>query len=451
MRRATTIVVMLSVLGFVQRAHGHFLFTRICPPAEGGRVAEVYFSEYATAGDPRYIEKVATAEFTLQTPGGSSRPLPMRKMSDRLRGHVPVSGSIQVSGKLDYGALDRPGAPTFLLRHYSKAVAGTAEELNSLKPTGTPIELHASFQPEQIVLTALLNGQPLANARIDTVDADLAGEELTTDAEGKATFKPGGPGVYCIYVGHTLSMAGEQQGKAYKEIRQFATLTFSWPLAPHAADAEAVALFEEALAQRANWADFSGFTADISGDMDGRPFSGTVAVAADGAVEVDLGDEAALVDWVDDQLESITMHRAASQSPATDGTKPVLRLADNQSDHPLGRLLAFDGGHFATSYRVKDKQITTVNRVLDGQNMTITVLENDRNAEGKFLPRTYVVHYWDEASGNPIRSETVQDRWVRVGNWDLPAQHTVTDASTDGFSVRSFRLSKHQPAVTGER
>jgi hypothetical protein len=43
---------MLGVLGFVQQAHGHFLFTRICPAAEGGRVAEVYFSEYATAGDP---------------------------------------------------------------------------------------------------------------------------------------------------------------------------------------------------------------------------------------------------------------------------------------------------------------------------------------------------------------------------------------------------------------
>jgi hypothetical protein len=451
MRRATITTLMLSLLGFVQQAQGHFLFTRICPPAEGGRVAEVYFSEYATAGDPRYIEKVATAEFTIQTAPGQSRPLPMRRMSDRLRGHVPVSGTIQVSGKLDYGALDRPGAPTFLLRHYSKAVAGTAEELNQWTPTGTPIELLASFQPEQIVLTALLNGQPLANTRIDTVDVDLAGEELTTDAEGKATFKPSGPGVYCIYVGHTLSTAGEQQGKAYKEIRQFATMTFSWPLVPQLADSEAVALFEEALAQRATWTDFPGFTAEIAGEVEGRPYSGTVTVAADGTAEVDLGDEAALVDWVDDQLESITMHRAASQSPTANGPKPIVRLADNQADHPLGRLLAFDGGHFATSYRVKDKQLTTVNRVLDGQNMTISVLENERNPEGKFLPHTYVVQYWDETSGNPLRTETVQDRWMRVGAWDLPAQHTVTTASADGFSVRSFRLTKHQPAVTGKR
>jgi len=443
MRRAILGLVLLSMLGPLQRAQAHFLFTRICPPAEGGRAAEVYFSEYATAGDPRYIDKVATAEFTLQTPGEAPRPLTMRRMSDRLRGHVPVSGSVQVNGKLDYGALDRPGAPTFLLRHYSKAVAGPAAELNQFKPTGTPIELLASFQHDQVVLTALLDGQPLANTRIDTVDADLAGEELTTDAAGKATFKPSGPGVYCIYVGHTLPTPGEHQGKSYKEIRQFATLTFSWPLAPQEADPEAVALFEEALAQRASWADFKGFSAEIAGDIEGRPFSGTVKVAADGAVEVDLGEEAALADWVKDQLESITMHRAAGQS-APSGQKPNIRLADTQVDHPLGRLLTFEGGQFASSYRVKDKQLTTVNRVLDGQDMTIRVLDNERNAEGKFLPRTYVVQYWDESTGTPTRAETVEDRWVRVGSLDLPARHTVTTSSADGFSVRTFQLSKHQ-------
>jgi hypothetical protein len=214
-------------------------------------------------------------------------------------------------------------------------------------------------------------------------------------------------------------------------------------LAPSGADPQAVALFEEALASRAAWHDFPGFTAAIAGEVEGRPLSGTVTVGADGSVMLKLDDDA-LSDWVKDQLESITMHRAASQTPSADSPKPVLRFGDEQVDHPLGRLLAFEGGQFATSYRVKDKQITSVNRVLDGQNMTITVLDNDENAEGKFLPRSYTVQYWDEQTGNPLRTETVQDRWTRVGQWDLPERHTVTAASADGFSVKSFRLSKHQ-------
>jgi hypothetical protein len=451
MRRIVGLVVVLGFACIAQQAQAHFLFTRICPPAEGGRVAEVYFSEYATAGDPRYVEKIASAEFQMQSAPGEFKPLRMRRLADRLRGHVPIGGPLLVAGKLDYGALDRPGAPTFLLRHYSKAVAGQPAEVNRFSQTGTPIELVAAFESSRVVFTALLDGRPLPNTRIDVVDADLSGTELTTDTEGKVAFEPSSPSLYCAYVGHTLPIAGQHQGKPYKEIRQFATLSFDWPLVPTAPDDEAVALFEEALATRAAWQDFGGFTAEIAGDLEGRPFSGTVTVAADGAVEVDLGEDAAMAEWIDDQLESITMHRAASQASAAERPKPVLHFADNQVDHPLGRLLAFEGGHFASSYRVKDKQLTTVNRVIDGQDMTITVLDNEQNAEGKFLPHIYVVQYWDESTGEPNRTETVRDRWTRVEKWDLPVEHTVTTASADGFSVRSFHLSKHQPSITEKR
>ncbi len=93
---------------------------------------------------------------------------------------------------------------------------------------------------------------------------------------------------------------------------------------------------------------------------------------------------------------------------------------------------------------MKDKQLATVNRVIGGQNMTITVLDNHENAEGKFLPHLYTVQYWDEATGQPLRTETVEDRWTRVGQWDLPKRHTVTAASADGYEVRTFRLSGHE-------
>lgn len=440
--RIAAIAAPLVLLLAATSARAHFLFVRICPPAEGGRVAEVYFSEYATAGDPRYIDKVAGAQFWLQTTPGEFRPLPLRKLSDRLRAHVPVDGPLMVAGQLDYGVLDRPSG-TFLLRHYSKAVAGAPEKVNGLAARDTRLQIVPTFEQDQVVLKVLLEGKPLADATVNTVDADLAGEELTTDKQGVTVFKPDHAGLFCVYTSHVNPTSGEHGGKSYDEIREFATLSFHWPLVAHGADAEAVAMFQEALASRAAWHDFPGFTADVAGEVEGRPFSGTVAVDADGSVALDI-DEEPLGEWVQDQLESITMHRAASQTPSPDAPKPVLRFADDAVDHPLGRLLTFEGGHFATSYRVKDQQITSVNRVLDGQNMTITVLDNQQNAEGKFLPRTYTVQYWDEQTGQPLRSETVQDRWTRVGQWDLPSEHTVTSASADGFSVRNFRLLNHK-------
>src|SRR5262249_18325771 len=151
--------LFLSV-SFLASARAHFLFVRICPPAEGGRAAEVYFSELAAAGDPRYIDKVATAVFWQQTTPGEFRPLAMRKLSDRLRARVPISGPVMAVGQLDYGVLDRPAQPPFLLRHYSKAVAGKPEEVNRLAPKGTPLEITAKFEGDHVVLTALLDGKP---------------------------------------------------------------------------------------------------------------------------------------------------------------------------------------------------------------------------------------------------------------------------------------------------
>jgi hypothetical protein len=438
-------VVASNLLFAVPPACAHFLFVRILPAAEGGRAAEVYFSEYATAGDPRYIDKVAGAQFSIQTVPGEFKPLALRKLSDRLRAHVPVAGTLMVAGRLDYGVLNRPGAPAFLLRHYSKAVAGPAAEVNRLASEQTPFEIVATFETDHVVVTALVDGKPVPKAKFNTVDSDLAGEELMADDDGRATFKPDHLGVFCVYTSRVNPTKGDHQGRNYQEVREFATLSFAWPLARRDADAEAVAMFEQALASRAAWHDFPGFSAEIAGQIDGRPFSGSTTVSPDGAVKLDL-DEPLLAEWVQQQLESITMHRAAAQTPSADSPKPVVRFADEQVDHPLGRLLEFEGGQFATSYRVKDKQITSVNRVLDGTNMTITVLDNERNAEDKLLPCSYNVQYWDEPSGNPLRSETVQDRWTRVGKWDLPAEHTVTISSADGFSVRSFRLSKHQLA-----
>lgn len=421
-------------------ALAHFLFVRICPPAEGGRAAEVYFSEYASAGDPRYIAKVATAQFDVQTEPGKFRPLPMMRLSDRLRGYVPQTGPLMVAGTLDYGALDRPGQKPFLLRHYSKAVAGTRDEVNRQTPRGSRLEIIPTFAADHVVLTALYDGKPLPDATFTTVAPDLSNEELKGDTNGRGTFRPESNGYYCVYVGHTDPTPGEHAGKSYQEIKEFATVAFPWPLVASGADPDAVEAFEQAVAARAAWQAFPGFAAKIAGTVEGRPFDGKLTVTSDGSVALAM-EEAELVDWVKGQLESITMHRAASQTPSAERPKPIVRFADDDTEHPLGRLLTFDGGHFATSYRVRDGQLAVVNRLIDGNPMTITVLETTPNAEGKFLPRAHTVQYWDGASGRLMRTESVRQDWQRVGKWDLPRQHTVTTASDNGMSIRSFTIS----------
>ena len=293
-----------------------------------------------------------------------------------------------------------------------------------------------------MVLTLLREGKPVPGAVFTTVDDDLANEEVKADAAGKAIWKPPSPGYYCIYTKLVSKTPGEWKGKPYSEIREFATIAFRWPLVRTDADADAVTAFQRALAARATWEQFPGFAAEISGSVDDRPFTGKATVAAGGEITVEL-DEGVVKHWVDDQLHSIVNHRLPVPK---EGRAPTLRFADNNTAHPLGRLLTFEGGQFASSYRVLGDRITVVNRNLGSQNMTITVLDDVLNAEGKQLPRSYIVQYWNAENGALDRTESISNRWVRVGNYDLPASVVVTTASQSGLTVRTLNLAKHRLA-----
>jgi hypothetical protein len=446
----------LVVTGLAAEVRAHFLFIRIGTQAEAGRSAEVYFSEQAEAGDPRLIGKVAHTKLWVQARPGEFRELVVHPGTDRLRAVLPADRSLVVVGECQYGVLARPNQTPFLLRYYPKAVTGIAGELNRMTPRREiPFEIRATFENDGrdktrgadshgvIRLSALRDGRPVPNAVFNAIDSDLTEGTIKAGPDGLADWTPPAPGRYSVYVRETIPQKGTFDGKAYDEIREFATLALAWPLEHREADADADALFKEAIAYRAAWRDLPGFSAEMTGWLDGRPFGGTVTVKADGSVEIKTDDPAAKP-WLQDQLDSMVMHRQAPPATASGSTGPRFRLVEEPDEHPLGKLIAVEGGQMASSYRIKDRQIQVVNRRMGKRNMTITVLDNETNREGRFLPHSYVVQYWDAATGKLQSTETIQERWQRVGSWDLPVLHSVLTASDGGLSVRSVRFSQHK-------
>jgi len=440
MRRLPILLLTLAVTGlFAPTARAHFLFIRIGEHAEAGRNVDVFFSEIARAGDPRFVPRIAHAKLWMQTSPGKFQPLTLRRLPDRLRSRLPTSGAVAVSGECTWGVLTR-NVP-FLLRYFPGAISGDVKQLNTLKPrNGVPLQISARVHSDRIVLTALVKGKPFPGAKFTTVDDDLVNTELIADKNGQATFRPDTDGHFCVYTNRVIPGEGTYKGKRYTETRDFATLAFNWPLARQDGDAEAIKLFEQALATRASWKDFPGFSAAVIGSVDGRAFGGAARVDADGKVTLNI-DEQHATGWVEDQLGSIVLHRRA---PAGQRPRPVLRFADQDTGHPLGRLLTFVGGAMASSYRVRNKQLTVVNRQMGPLHMTITVLDNQKNADGRFLPRSYTVQYWNAKTGELDRTQSFQKRWRRVGSYDLPTRLTVTTASKTGLNVRSLSLEKHK-------
>src|SRR5438132_12641785 len=103
--RPTFALLLVAILPAAAQAH--FLFTRIGPHAEGGRYVEVFFSENATAGDPKFVEKIAGTKLWAQTAPGKFHTLEIRKENDRLRAFLPSSPALSVAGQCQYGVLTR--------------------------------------------------------------------------------------------------------------------------------------------------------------------------------------------------------------------------------------------------------------------------------------------------------------------------------------------------------
>src|SRR5579871_5736361 len=107
LRRKLAALLLVGILSPCAAARAHFLFIRINEPAEAGRTVEVFFSEKADAGDPRFVSKVAGATLTAQSAPGKFVPLPVRQAADRLRASLPSNGPVSVTGFLEYGVLQR--------------------------------------------------------------------------------------------------------------------------------------------------------------------------------------------------------------------------------------------------------------------------------------------------------------------------------------------------------
>ena len=431
----------VSLLGGTEAREAHALFVRVGPLSEGGRSAEVTFGERPGLAEPKFVPKIASTRLWLQATPGEFRPIEVRKGVDRLRAHVPAAGAVSVVGECEYGVFAPKGSSPTLLRYYPKALSGDPSGLNAMKSReGAPAEIAAEFDGETVRLVALRQGKPAPAIVFEALDPDGGQATISADPQGRATVTPTAPGHLTFYARFEEKAAGDREGKPYQTITHVATLSFDWPIVPGKADPEALALFDDAVAARsAQWKDFPGFTARVAGTFEGRPFAGSVEVNARGKATAKL-DEPTPTDWLEGQLVSVATHRF----PPRPEERPSLRFAEEDGEHPLGRLLLSNDLESPSSYRIKDRQIQQVNRLMGQIMTTILTLNNVKNPDGKYLPGGYVVHTWKDPAGGLLQTHSVRYEWTRVGRFDLPASMSWARAADGGQSIRAFTLTDHK-------
>ena len=207
-------------------------------------------------------------------------------------------------------------------------------------------------------------------------------------------------------------------------------------------DPKARETLREVFGNTARWdADFKGFTADITVNINGKEESGTVTVKNARDIEMTIQDEKAK-EFASENLASIASHRGPRSFEESDG-KYKLAFGDDGT-HPLGRSIVMGGDGMGSFYRVKGGRIHQINRQTPRIAFTINVEESIKNADGKFLTKNYSVYYFNPENRGLKNVESYTDLYTRVGKYDLPEQRRIIDCQEGNCIVSTMTLSNHK-------
>jgi hypothetical protein len=229
-KKKATIVAGLAAALLAERVVlAHFLWLA---PVESGAapVIVAHFSEAADDPEPDLFARIEGLVVRARSAGKKSWTVPTRLTEN---GFAPESA--EPAGELfaekDWGVISRGGA-TFRLKYAAKTFPAGLEQAELL---GANAELawDLSFKRRdgRLFVAARWKGQPAADVAVTWSGPTGKPREIKTNQEGEAEIPAAEPGLHALRARHVEAAPGELDGKAYGEIRHYATATFVIPAA----------------------------------------------------------------------------------------------------------------------------------------------------------------------------------------------------------------------------
>lgn len=224
-------MILALILAWPLASQAHFLFLKVDATATPAKL-HVYFGDAAEPDDPDLLDRVIKAEVFSVGGRGEPKVVSVTKGNDSLE--APLDGAAKQSTFIlrhAYGVMTRGGSEPYLLQYYAKTypfpLTGTWKAVNN--PERLPLEIVPTVNGSTVVFTVQFNGKPVADSAVTIVGPGIESKiEGTTNASGEfRTDLPKG-GVFSIRAKHVDNTSGEFEGKAYKEVRNYSTLTLHY-------------------------------------------------------------------------------------------------------------------------------------------------------------------------------------------------------------------------------
>lgn len=217
-------VALIGVACVAAPAPAHFPF--IVPDA-GGSTARLVMSETLRVDPDVPVSILKGAALTIRGGDGEETALATVEAGDSITLPLPGNGTRVVHGVADLGVTTRGGARPHVLVYYPKTIVGDAFEPATRLGAAAPVELVPVRAGDGVKLRLDRRGAPIPDAHITVIEPGGEPHEEATDAEG-CTRVLATKGRYGAWARDWADEAGDRDGKAYDQVRRYATLVFDF-------------------------------------------------------------------------------------------------------------------------------------------------------------------------------------------------------------------------------
>jgi hypothetical protein len=219
-------------LAWVVPVRAHFIWIIPGKSPDKNPVPEVIFSDSLNADSAELLKKIGETRFFAQTQDGKVAELKKKEAASTYLLALPPDGCRTIRGVCHYGVVQRGNSPPFLLIYYAKAILPSLAKKDSESSSDdetsedTPLEIiPVKGKPGTFQVLWHQQPHPVAEVTVLRPGSDK-GTQHPVDIDGMFAVEEGKApaGTYGMRVNFVDTHPGKHDGKAYKEIRYYATL-----------------------------------------------------------------------------------------------------------------------------------------------------------------------------------------------------------------------------------
>lgn len=179
-------------------------------------------------------------------------------------------------------------------------------------------------------------------------------------------------------------------------------------------------LFRAAYENRYTWdAGFPGFEADFSLNLNGQTYTGTASIRPDLSVAIETEDDKAR-EWLTNQMRDVVTHRKRSNFEQAHGKHEF--SFDGQPDETGALPILVGGDAMGSHYKIRDKQVVQVNRVMGPVGFSINHLEKIDTGSG-YISSAYNAVFRNPKTEEITRQSKFEETYDQFeGYWVLTHQ-----------------------------